>query len=126
MTPLIDLVFLLLVFFLLTASFLDPLNLQVDLPELTQGTAGEGSRLDLLIDPAGKIYLNGIEVDGRSLVECLRKRMDAGGRKEVVIRGDEKAPFGVAVRVLESVSAAGAEAIFVAGKRKTERRQGDE
>ncbi len=60
MTPLIDLVFLLLVFFLLTASFLDPLNLQVDLPELTQGTAGEGSRLDLLIDPAGKIYLNGI------------------------------------------------------------------
>jgi len=52
--------------------------------------------------------------------------MDAGGRKEVVIRGDEKAPFGVAVRVLESVSAAGAEAIFVAGKRKTERRQGDE
>ena len=48
----------------------------------------------------------------------LRGEMETKGTKTVVIRGDERAPYGVAVQLLESVSEAGAEALFVAGKRK--------
>lgn len=118
MTPLIDMVFLLLVFFLLTANFMVPLNLRVDLPELVQGTAEKGGRLDLLVDRTGRVYLNGDEVDPEGLAGRLRRAMAAEGTKEVVVRGDDQAPFGVAVHVLESVSESGADALFVAGERK--------
>jgi len=118
MTPLIDMVFLLLVFFLLTASFTTPLNLGIDLPGIARGTGGSGNRIILTIDRSGRVTLDGDRTGLEGMSARLREEMKKRGTKAVVIRGDREAPYGVVVRLLESISEAGAEALFVSGKRK--------
>ncbi|NOY53084.1 MAG: biopolymer transporter ExbD [Deltaproteobacteria bacterium] len=118
MTPLIDMVFLLLVFFLLTASFTAPLNLGIDLPEIGRGRSERGNRIVLTIDRSGGTSLDGRRAGEDDLAALLRREMGRKGTKTVVIRGDEHAPYGVVVHVLESVSGAGADALFIAGRRK--------
>jgi biopolymer transport protein ExbD len=107
LTPLIDIIFQLLVFFLLTASFITTPNLGVELPKASS-SASKARQKDLRVAIArdGKIELEGKTVDfptlRRRLQELKKKRPNA----RVLIHADKKAYHEDVVRVMDAAKAA--------------------
>lgn len=106
LTPLIDVVFQLLVFFLLTSSFLQP-SLRLDLPR--GGTVDEADPTPILleIDRDGRLSLDGAIIERSALREELERAL-ADGRTAVRLSGDSDMTYGLFVEALDAARAAGA------------------
>ena len=115
LTPLIDIVFLLLVFFMLTAHFVEDQALLVDLPDADNApTAAENQEIvTVVISAQGEILINNQQVSDDELVQSLRNALDKSEERMVRIRGDNEANLGVAVKVLDAAEAAGAKAVDI-------------
>ncbi len=112
MTPLIDVVFLLLIFFMVSTTFDRQTQLRVDLPEAQAEPAEEQERkrIEVVVDRNGHFYVEGRELvthDLETLERALKKA--AGGRTDlpVQVRSDRKAPFGAVVKVMDAAGRLG-------------------
>ncbi len=102
LTPLIDLVFLLLITFIITYPMLEQ-SIQVKLPRGTADRLDSPKAQNVTVDSAGKVYLNSQLV---SLVELERQLTEAATRQPdvaVLLRGDEHLDYGRMVQVLRVV-----------------------
>lgn len=115
LTPLIDIVFLLLVFFMLTAHFVEDQALVVDLPDADNApSATENEEIvTVIISSQGEILINDQPAPEDELVEFLRNALDKSEDRMMRIRGDSEANLGVAVKVLDAAEAAGAKAVDI-------------
>ena len=111
LTPLIDIIFLLSLFFVLNTSFRQERYLDVDLPEseTSEDIQAEGIILTLRMD--GTTAVDGKEVNWESLTAAIRENAGNSGNTEVIIRGDENVPYGRAIAALDRVRLAGIESI---------------
>lgn len=108
LAPLIDVVFILLLFFVVTTTFTRETQLQVDLPEQTEGdkaVRSESRVLEILIDRSGAFQLNGqalLHSDHDTLMAALKK--EAAGDKElpVIISADGQAPHQSVVTAMDA------------------------
>ncbi|MFZ5536154.1 MAG: ExbD/TolR family protein [Pseudomonadota bacterium] len=109
LTPLIDVVFLLLLFFMLTTTFVEATRLKVDLPEAGQGAAAEHKDEPWVIeiDAAGHYALNGEVVEADQLAARLRAVPGRSEDTQVLIRADGRATHQAVVRALDAARAAG-------------------
>jgi len=110
LTPLIDVVFLLLVFFMLTTTFLDPeRELDIDLPQAESGAPLEEEDLELVINvfADGRITLAGDAIEPA----VLKARLEAAAQRDpdtpVTIRGDRRVEHGDIVGVMDACGLAG-------------------
>ena len=118
MTPLIDVVFLLLIFFMVTSTLKDETALSVDLPESTaEPVAPVNDSLDLVITREGDYFLNGqplpqAEID--PLMAAIREA--AGGREDPLlnIHADRGVAYEKVVRVMEAARRLGYERLNIA------------
>ena len=118
LTPLIDLVFLLLVFFLLTADFINSERIPIDLPKAQSATPPSGQELMVVsINNRGELFFQGVLVDPAELESKLKARIDSGGGTTVSLRGDKDAALAVVVGALEASRRAGAESVEVVTER---------
>jgi biopolymer transport protein ExbD len=112
LAPLINVVMLLLVFFMLNSSFVVRSGERVDLPVTTSSLrpAGRGLEHAVTIMPGAepRILLNSEEVSPGDLTERLLLLKNES--REVVISADSHAPVGVLQRVIEAIRAAGCDA----------------
>ena len=114
LTPLIDIVFLLLVFFMLTSHFVQEQSIEIDLPVARSGEAiEEDSELELVINAAGHFLIDSHFVDEVSLEPVLREKLQQHTRRHIRVRGDRAAPLGKAVLVLDAARRAGAENVDI-------------
>jgi len=104
LTPLIDVVFLLLVFFLTATTFSkEEVDLNLDLPQASNGVeAGEVRVITINIAKEGRMTVDGREVT----IAALKQKLDAAAARdkdqEVRIRGDTRAQFGLVANVLDA------------------------
>lgn len=114
MSPLIDCVFLLLIFFMLSSTFLAP-KIRLDLPRaaLAPDTAQNDPVL-VSIDAGGDVFVNGEALSWDQVTERLRRLLDGAEPKAVSVRCDQTAPHRYFVRVLEAARACGADHVNVA------------
>lgn len=110
MTPLLDVVFLLLLFFMLTSSFAQP-AIALKLPEGTTGRMPEAVHVVVTADAQGNLLVNRTPVTVDGLEEALREALAAVEPKEVHFRADRSIPFGLFVSVLDAARKVGALAI---------------
>lgn len=110
MTPFIDIVFNLLLFFIITAQF-SHRGLKVELPETSSGAAIDpGIAVD--VDQAGRIHFEGeSDLTFESLRIRVGERLRQSGKRLVTIRGDQAAPYGVVAKAMDACKLAGAEKI---------------
>ena len=109
LTPLIDIVFLLLVFFLLTAHFVKDQSLYIDLPAADSAIdMKENEALEILINSSGIIFIENKSVNQKNLNETLQKILDSRANKKVVLRGDENSRLDLTVKVMDAARKAGA------------------
>lgn len=112
LTPLIDIVFLLLVFFLLTTHFIEEDGIGVRLPAAASMTTRDRDEVAVAITRDGELFVEGQMLPLARLLEKLRPML--GADTTVVIRGDRDVPLQTAVSVMEQAKQAGAARIVVA------------
>lgn len=114
LTPLIDIVFLLLVFFMLTSHFVRDEVLNIDLPEAESGDAlDEPQQIEVIINEAGEYLINSQIVPVDALENILIEKLKEQKEKVVRIRGDKEVDLGIAIDVLDAARRAGASGIDI-------------
>jgi len=114
LTPLIDIVFLLLVFFMLTAHFVKDEGLPVELPEAESAVSLEDQKpLEIKMVSSGQITIAGQQVELEGLDAYLRPLIAVKKEKRVLIRGDKDVGLGDSVKVIDAARLAGATGVDI-------------
>ncbi len=106
-TSLIDLVFLLVAFFMVTSSLGSSSSITIHLPKAVQTGAYNRSDLIVSVDEKNNVYLNDVKYDTNSLISEFKKRKQGLKDGTVVIRGDRKANYEVIVKIMDYLNRAG-------------------
>ncbi len=118
LTPLIDVVFLLLIFFMVTTTFNHEANLRVELPEASNTVQSEDQKnIEVVIDRKGQYYIDGFSLlDGqsRTLVTALGKMVKKHNAEKIVIRADAQTPHQAVVSVMDAAGKLGLTQISIA------------
>ncbi len=105
MTPMIDVVFLLLIFFMVTTTFQREATLKIELPEAKGEKTSESKNLEIVIDSQGHYYIERHELVNtriETLKKAISKALKAGARPVVVISADKLSPHQSVIRVLDA------------------------
>jgi len=108
--PLVDIVFLLLIFFLLSSSFQNP-AIQLDLPEAESRAHSERKPVTIVLDRNLKLFLNADEVSFEGFPQQLSALMQQTGSRDVIFKGDKSVPYEMVIRIMSLSKKAGAEHI---------------
>jgi len=109
-----DIVLLLLIFFLLTSSFVVQPGIKVKLPKAASGQQDESDKIFLTVTQAGQIYLNQKATNEQQLGTQLRKALRDNPQKLVVIRADKDLSLERTIRIVDIAKLAGAERFMIA------------
>jgi biopolymer transport protein ExbD len=111
-TPLIDVVFLLLIFFMVSTTFERESELGIELPEST--ATAEPSRednLEVSVDAKGRYYVDGrplVNTQIATLVQAMKKRVsELGSKPAVVVSADENSPHKAVMAVMDAAQQVG-------------------
>ena len=116
LTPLVDVVFLLLIFFLLTATYVKNPNIDIDLPKASpQEIFTKDNDITLAIKKDGTVKYNNNQVTMTELKEILFKKIKTGAKNAVVIvKADKKSTHGKVVEVMDIAKSAGFSKLAIA------------
>jgi biopolymer transport protein ExbD len=117
MTSLIDIVFLLLIYFLLTTNFIAAEGIKVNLPAARLVAPQLDQEITIHIDASGKIYLQEELVAIPALLNRLREVMVLSNPGSVVVKADRTAIVDTVVTVMDVAKAAGAKKLMLATER---------
>ncbi len=113
MTPLIDCVFLLLIFFLLTSMFIEESGLLINLPESASAEPVKEQNVIVSINNNGQVELNGQSVMMEKLKEKLVVIRSETNQEEVVIRADKTVQLELLVEVIDIIKSSGFQALDI-------------
>ena len=119
MIPMLDMVFLLLIFFAVTSTFEMQRILEMTMPETSTGEVLEPSRtLTVRIDKLNQVFLEEEPVDVEDYKNRLEHALMEGAQLTLVIKGDEQALHGNVIHLMDIAKGAGVEKIMVTVKKK--------
>ena len=119
LTALIDIVFLLLVFFLLASNFIEQQPVAIVVPEVEHETKGELSNIVVSIDKNADIYFNGDKVDSLQLLRAgLENEIRKRDKATVVIQADRRVVYDTVVQVIDAAKLAGAHTLMLITSKK--------
>jgi len=108
LTPLIDIVFLLLIYFLLTTNFLVDEGIKIKLPQAKASAPQTEKEITVYVDRYGRAFLGNQEVPLAGLFDRLKEMIGGKENKLVVIRADRAVILNKAVKIMDIAKAAGA------------------
>ena len=120
MSPLIDCVFLLLIFFMVTTVFVENKGMVIDLPmggddqQDDQQQQAERKDVGIFINDRGEYQVNGQNVPAAELASAIKSTMESTGSKNVVIQGDTNAQNRYVIYAMDMAQGQGAEAMAFA------------
>jgi biopolymer transport protein TolR len=106
-TPLVDIVLVLLIIFMVTATYIVRASIEVELPRAAHGGESVGTLLAVVLTKDGEVYLDGVRRDEAQLVARTREAVAKDGNARVIISADRAASHGAVVRVIDLVKDAG-------------------
>jgi len=114
-TPLIDVVFLLLIFFMLTTTFVNLENrVKVNLPSGDFAAAEPSENIIVTITENNTVYFNGKLIDPLKLTESVAEKIKEEPEKIVVLEADANVLHGKVIRIMDLLKKGGAERIAIA------------
>jgi biopolymer transport protein ExbD len=119
-TSLIDVLFLLLIFFIVSSTFLEQPGMKLDLPQTSgqEAVRIEGYTLFILSD--GAIYLNEEQLDVNTLSERLQEIAPEVEERGLIFKADETTRYGLVVEIMDRVKQSGITKLIIASQPKNE------
>ena len=111
LTPLIDVVFLMLIFFMVSTTFEHQSRIKIDLPEASaEPTSQEDEKLEILIDAQGRYFIGDQQVvntTAKTLKSAISKAVGEREGLAVIIRADAETPHQAVITALDVTSQLG-------------------
>ena len=124
MTPMLDIVFIMLIFFIVTTSFVKESGVSVNSPQASTASDQENVNIFIAITAEGEVWIDRRPVDSRS-VRAIVARLHADKPEgSVIIQSDEDATTRVLVDVMDQVRLAGVDKIAIAAEKRTDQKGG--
>src|SRR3972149_5854863 len=104
---LVDILFILLIFFVVTSTFVEQPNIKLDLPSPNHPETSESQGLVLTITRDSRLFLGKQPIGITELDAALRSKVAASGEPTLVLRADKEVPYGAVVAVMDVARGAG-------------------
>lgn len=107
MTPMLDVVFIMLIFFIVTASFVKEAGIDVNRPDASTAVKKDRASILVAISDKGEIWINKRRIDVRAVQANIERLHAENPQGTVVIQADKKATTEVLIQVMDASRAAG-------------------
>ena len=109
-SPLLDVVFLLLIFFLVPTTFMPDASMDLELPESTTATQSEIAATVVTVGEDGGVQIDGDSVSMQELERTIAALLPEE-REKITVRADARVDYGVIVRIIDALRNAGVDAL---------------
>ena len=116
MTPMLDIVFIMLIFFIVTASFVKEAGIDVNRPEAATAVKKQRANILVAISDKGEIWINKRQIDIRAVQANIERLKAENPQGSVVIQADKKATTDILIKVMDASRAAGAFDVSIAAQ----------
>ena len=106
-TPLVDIVLVLLIIFMVTANFIVRETVEVDLPRAANSGETVQGLVNVVLDKEGKLYLDGAEVSEAELTERVGQSLAKDPQTRAIISADQGVNYGRVMRLIDVVKGQG-------------------
>ncbi len=114
LTPMLDVVFIMLIFFIVTASFVKESGIEISRPGASTAVRKEKGNILIAISANNQIWMNRRQVDPRALRANIERAHAENPQGAVIIQADKEAKTGLLVKVMDAARAAGVKSISLA------------
>ena len=114
LTPMLDIVFIMLIFFVVTTSFVKESGIEVNRPTAQTAEQRDLGNILIAISPNGEIWIDQRAVDIRAVQAVVERLVAENPEGGVIIQGDREAQIGLLVKVMDQVRKAGIENVSIA------------
>ncbi|MFB1015632.1 MAG: biopolymer transporter ExbD [Alteromonadaceae bacterium] len=116
MTPMLDVVFILLIFFIVTASFVKEAGIDVNRPEAATAVKKQRANILVAISDKGDIWINKRKIDIRAVQANIERLKAENPQGTVVIQADKKSTTDTLIKVMDAARAAGVFDVSIAAQ----------
>jgi len=117
MTPLIDMVFILLIFFIVTTSFVKETGVDVSRPSAKTAVKKEQANILISITPNGEVWMDKRQIDRRAVRANVERMHAENPEGSVIILADKEAKTGLLIEVMDQARLAGVSNVSIAAER---------
>ena len=114
LTPMLDVVFIMLIFFIVTASFIKEAGIQVERPDAPTAERQEDAAILIAISPNDEIWIDRKETDPRALRGAIERLHAENPKGSIVIQADEESTNEMLVLVMEAAKQVGVANVAIA------------
>ncbi|ACI98233.1 MULTISPECIES: ExbD/TolR family protein [Rhodospirillales] len=118
LTPMLDVVFIMLIFFIVTASFIKEAGIDVSRPDAVTAVVQERANIVVAVTESGEVWINRRQIDRRAIRANIERLHAENPQGAVVITADEKADVGLMVEVMDQARQAGVYNVSIAADQK--------
>ncbi|BBI61269.1 ExbD/TolR family protein [Vreelandella sulfidaeris] len=115
LTPMLDVVFIMLIFFIVTTSFVKESGVEIDRPESNAATPRPDAQVLVAVSPDGAVWVDGSPVDVHRVGQQVANMLSEDG--SVVIQADRESTTGLLIEVMDRLREAGVDQVAVAASR---------
>lgn len=116
--PLIDIVFLLLVFFMLTSTFLVPEAIELELPESSTSAVVDSTAITVSLNEQGQVALNGESIELADLQPAITALLEQDENVSITLKSDAQTEVQQLLKLMDEIRAAGGKNLALATIRK--------
>lgn len=118
MTPMLDIVFIMLIFFIVTTSFVKEAGIDVLKPKASNASEKPSANIFIAIRANGEVHMDKRQVDIERVAANIERMVAEQPTDTVIIQADKEAKHGVVVKVMDAIKSAGIEKISIAAEKK--------
>lgn len=115
-TSMTDLLFLLLIFFVVSTTFLEQPGIKLELPHAKSAVISEQKDYTLFVDKEGKMYLNDEGVSTENLGQKLKAVLPNMKEAALILKADQDVAHGIVVRVMDIAKQSGVKKLIIGTK----------
>jgi len=116
MTPMLDIVFIMLIFFIVTTVFVKEAGIEVNKPGASEAVMPKNANIFIAITDKGAVWMDKREIDIDSVRANLERLMAEQPSDVLIIQADENAEHGVVMQVMDQIKSAGIDRISIASE----------
>ena len=107
MTPMLDIVFIMLIFFIVTTSFVKEAGIEVLKPKASNSKSNKSGNIFIAIKPNGDVWMDKRQVDIERVAANIETMLAEQPTDTIIVQADKESKHGVVVKVMDAIKSAG-------------------